>query len=64
MEKQSFDFEAFKKQATTRIRNGETLLGKEGMLTPLLSREFLFSCVGRDGVTVLSGYIVFAGKKG
>jgi transposase-like protein len=40
MEKQLFDFEAFKKQAATRIKNGETLLGKEGVLTPLL-KEFL-----------------------
>jgi transposase-like protein len=40
MEKQPFDFEAFKKQAHTRIKNGETLLGKEGVLTPLL-KEFL-----------------------
>jgi putative transposase len=40
MEKQSFDFEAFKKQAATRIKNGDTLLGKEGVLTPLL-KEFL-----------------------
>jgi hypothetical protein len=29
MEKQSFDFEAFKKQAATRIKNGETLLGRK-----------------------------------
>lgn len=40
MEKQAFDFEAFKKQAHSRIKNGETLLGKEGVLTPLL-KEFL-----------------------
>lgn len=40
MEKQNFDFEAFKKQAASRIKNGETLLGKEGVLTPLL-KEFL-----------------------
>ena len=40
MEKQSFDFEAFKKQAATRVKNGDTLLGKEGVLTPLL-KEFL-----------------------
>ena len=40
MEKQSFNFEAFKKQAATRIKNGDTLLGKEGVLTPLL-KEFL-----------------------
>jgi len=39
MEKQSFDFEAFKKQAATQIKSGETLLGKEGVLTPLL-KEF------------------------
>src|ERR1700760_1153438 len=36
MEKQSFDFEAFKKQAATRVKNRETLLGKECVLTPLL----------------------------
>jgi transposase-like protein len=39
-EKQAFDFEAFKKQAATRLKNGETLLGKEGVFTPLL-KEFL-----------------------
>lgn len=39
-EKQSFDFEAFKKQAAERIKKGDTLLGKEGVLTPLL-KEFL-----------------------
>lgn len=37
---QSFDFEAFKKQATSRIKKGETLLGKDGVFTPLL-KEFL-----------------------
>lgn len=40
MEKQNFDFEAFKKQAATRLKKGDTLLGKEGVLTPLL-KEFL-----------------------
>lgn len=40
MEKQTFDFEAFKKQAATRLKNGETLLGKDGVFTPLL-KEFL-----------------------
>jgi transposase-like protein len=39
-EKQAFDFEAFKKQAAERIKKGDTLLGKEGVLTPLL-KEFL-----------------------
>lgn len=40
MEKQNFDFEAFKKQAANRLKNGDTLLGKDGVLTPLL-KEFL-----------------------
>jgi putative transposase len=40
MEKQSFDFEAFKKQAATRLKSGESLLGKDGVFTPLL-KEFL-----------------------
>ncbi|WP_343744035.1 IS256 family transposase [Chitinophaga sp.] len=40
MEKQNFDFEAFKKQAASRLKNGDTLLGKDGVLTPLL-KEFL-----------------------
>lgn len=39
-EKQSFDFEAFKKQAASRLKKGETLLGKDGVFTPLL-KEFL-----------------------
>ena len=40
MEKQNLDFEAFKKQAASRLKNGDTLLGKDGVLTPLL-KEFL-----------------------
>jgi transposase-like protein len=40
MERQNFDFEAFKKQAANRLKNGDTLLGKDGVLTPLL-KEFL-----------------------
>ena len=40
MEKKTFDFEAFKKDAASRLKNGDTLLGKEGVLTPLL-KEFL-----------------------
>lgn len=39
-EKQAFDFEAFKKQATSRIKKGDTLLGKDGVFTPLL-KQFL-----------------------
>lgn len=40
MEKKSFDFEAFKKTAHERLKKGDSLLGKEGVLTPLL-KEFL-----------------------
>lgn len=40
MEKKPFDFEAFKKEAASRLKSGDTLLGKEGVLTPLL-KEFL-----------------------
>jgi len=40
MEKQGFDFEAFKKEAASRLKKGETLLGKDGVFTPLL-KEFL-----------------------
>ncbi len=40
MEKKNFDFESFKKQATSRLKNGESLLGKDGVSTPLL-KEFL-----------------------
>lgn len=40
MEKQGFDFEAFKKAATARLKKGDSLLGKEGVFTPLL-KEFL-----------------------
>ena len=38
--KQTFDFEAFKKQAASRIKKGETLLGKDGVFMPLI-KEFL-----------------------
>lgn len=40
MEKKGFDFEAFKKGAQARLKKGDSLLGKEGVLTPLL-KEFL-----------------------
>lgn len=39
-EKQPFDFDAFKKQAASRLKSGETLLGRDGVFTPLL-RDFL-----------------------
>lgn len=39
-EKQPFDFDAFKKQAASRLKGGETLLGRDGVFTPLL-RDFL-----------------------
>lgn len=41
MERRSkFDFEAFKKDAAQRLKAGDSLLGKEGVLTPLL-KDFL-----------------------
>jgi len=40
MEKQGFDYEAFKKTAAARLKKGDSLLGKEGVFTPLL-KEFL-----------------------
>ena len=40
MEKDKFDYESFKKRAASRLKNGETLLGKDGVFTPLL-KEFL-----------------------
>ena len=40
MEKQGFDFEAFKKEAAARLKKGETLLGRDGVFTPLM-KEFL-----------------------
>lgn len=39
-EKSAFDFEQFKKQAASRLKKGESLLGKDGVFTPLL-KEFL-----------------------
>lgn len=40
MEKQTFDFDAFKKSAAARLKAGDSLLGRDGVLTPLL-KEFL-----------------------
>jgi hypothetical protein len=39
MEKKSFDFDAFKKSAQARLKKGDSLLGKEGVLTPLLKES-------------------------
>jgi len=38
MEKNQFDFEAFNKEASQRNRKGDSPLGKEGVLTPLLKK--------------------------
>jgi len=38
--KSTFDFEAFKKQAASRLKKGESLLGKDGVFTPLI-KSFL-----------------------
>lgn len=40
MEKQKFDFESFQAEAISRLRAGDAVLGKEGILTPLL-KQFL-----------------------
>ena len=40
MEKKKFDYEAFKKDASKRLKNGESLLGKDGVFTTIL-RDFL-----------------------
>lgn len=40
MEKEKFDFESFQAQAIARLRSGDAVLGKEGILTPLL-KQFL-----------------------
>lgn len=40
MNKEKFDFESFKKTAAQRLKQGDSLLGKEGVLTPLL-KDFL-----------------------
>lgn len=45
--KANFDFEAFKKQAAARLKSGETLLGKDGVFTPLL-KEFLEEALGGE----------------
>jgi putative transposase len=39
-ENSSFDFEAFKNQAIADMKSGKSLLGKEGILNPLM-KEFL-----------------------
>ena len=40
METNKFDYENFKKEAAQRLKNGESLLGKEGVFTNLL-KDFL-----------------------
>lgn len=40
MEKQKFDFESFQAEAIERLRSGDAVLGKDGILTPLL-KQFL-----------------------
>jgi putative transposase len=51
MEKKTFDFEAFKKVAATRIKNGEPLLGHEGVFTPLI-KEFLEEALEGEFITL------------
>lgn len=40
MEKKKFDYESFKKEAAERLKKGESMLGKDGVFTPLF-KEFL-----------------------
>ena len=40
MEKKKFDYEAFKKEAAERLKKGCSVLGKDGVFTPLF-KEFL-----------------------
>lgn len=40
MEKKKFDYEAFKKEAAERLKNGGSVLGRDGVFTPLF-KEFL-----------------------
>jgi putative transposase len=47
MEKQQFSFEDFKRSAAACLKQGDSLLGKEGVLTPLL-KEFLEEALGGE----------------
>ena len=47
MAKSEFDFELFKKTATERLKNGDSLLGKDGIFTPLL-KNFLEQALGGE----------------
>ena len=38
MEENTFDFEAFKKEAIQKLRNKEPLTGKDGVLQPLIKK--------------------------
>jgi hypothetical protein len=40
MEKKKFDYEAFKKEAAERLKKGGSVLGRDGVFTPLF-KEFL-----------------------
>lgn len=43
-EKTTFDFETFKNQAIADMKAGKSLIGKEGVFTPLM-KEFLESAL-------------------
>ena len=51
---ENFDFEAFQKAATDRIRSGSPLLGTDGVFTPLL-KAFLESALEADMAEHLDG---------
>ena len=53
MENKKFDYEAFKRESTERLKNGGSAMGREGVFTPLFM-EFLEE--GLEGE--LEAYIV------
>ncbi|MEJ7671264.1 MAG: hypothetical protein WKF59_00700 [Chitinophagaceae bacterium] len=46
MEKKSFDFDSFIKEAREQLRSGKPLVGAEGVFTPLLKRVIEASLEG------------------
>ena len=46
--KEDFDFEKFQADAIERLKKGEALLGKDGIMTPLLKQFLEKALEGRD----------------
>lgn len=49
-EKVSFNFEDFKRQAIADMKSGKSLVGKDGIFTPLM-KEFLEAALEGDDVS-------------